>query len=108
MLRYRALAIADDELDQAATYYETERPGTGARFVRAYSERIEIARRLPQTGRLLMRSNEDHYELRAFIVGSGFPYTIIAAVFAHELVVLAVAHQHREPTYWIERISQTR
>lgn len=104
MLRYRALAIADVELDHAAAYYETERPGVGARFVRAYGERIEIARRLPRTGRLLWNDPDGHYELRAFIIGQGFPYTIIAATFVDDLVVIAVAHQHREPSYWIQRL----
>lgn len=104
MLRYRALAIADEELDHAAAYYEAERPGVGARFIRAYAERVEIARRLPRTGRLLLSDPDGAYELRAFVVGQGFPYTIIAATFPDELVVIAVAHQHREPGYWIQRL----
>jgi plasmid stabilization system protein ParE len=104
VLRYRALAVADAELDQAASYYESERPGVGKRFVQAYLHRLEIACRFPNAGRLLSRSDEDGYELRAFVIGGGFPYSIVAAMFAHEVVVLAVAHQHREPGYWTKRL----
>jgi hypothetical protein len=35
----------------------------------------------------------------------GFPYDVVYQVEQDELQVLAVAHQHRKPGYWRERLS---
>jgi len=35
---------------------------------------------------------------------SRFPYGIIYGVDSETIIVVAVAHLHREPRYWIDRI----
>jgi len=35
-----------------------------------------------------------------------FPYTVFVAVLDDEVVIVAVAHQRREPGYWAERVKQ--
>jgi len=34
-----------------------------------------------------------------------FPYSVIYTVEAGEILILAVAHQHRKPRYWQDRIN---
>jgi plasmid stabilization system protein ParE len=101
---FRVLAEADQEVDQGAGYYELETPGTGRRFVRAYLELITHIQQFPRTGTRLREFDEPGLEVRSFIVSPIFPYTVFAAVLEDEIVVLAVAHQHREPGYWAERL----
>ncbi len=33
-----------------------------------------------------------------------FPFNIIYSIYNNKIYIIAVAHQHREPEYWIERI----
>lgn len=35
--------------------------------------------------------------------GSPFPYMLIYTIEESEIIVLAVAHQHRKPNYWKNR-----
>jgi hypothetical protein len=34
-----------------------------------------------------------------------FPYTIVYGIDAQTIIVIAVAHTHREPRYWIDRLT---
>lgn len=38
----------------------------------------------------------------------GFPYALVFVVTDDAIDVLAVAHQHRMPGYWLYRLSQKR
>jgi plasmid stabilization system protein ParE len=102
--RFRALVEADEEVDNAIAWYQLEAPGTGLRFFRAYSELIAHARDFPNTGRALREYEHGDYQVRSFQVSPIFPYTVFLAVSAGEIVILAVAHQHREPHYWAQRL----
>ena len=42
--------------------------------------------------------------VRRFIL-PGYPYDLIYAVLAEEIVILAVAHHSRQPGYWQERLA---
>jgi putative addiction module component (TIGR02574 family) len=43
-----------------------------------------------------------HGSVRAKIL-SGFPYTVFYSIKPGELRILAVAHQHQQPMYWLGR-----
>ena len=107
-LGFRVLAEADQEVDHAAGRYELETPGTGRRFLRAYLELVANMQQFPRTGTRLPHFEVPGIELRSFVVSTVFPYTVFAAVFAHEIVIVAVAHQHQEPGYWAERLGTLR
>ena len=38
------------------------------------------------------------------VVLPGFPYAIIYRIIENQVLVLAIAHAKREPTYWLPRI----
>jgi len=45
-------------------------------------------------------------DIRRFLF-SRFPYSLIYGLDQETIVVIAVAHQHREPRYWADRIDTT-
>ena len=105
-LRFRALGEADQEVDHAAGRYELETPGTGRRFLHAYFELISHICQFPRTGTRLSQYEDPGCEVRSFVLGTVFPYTVFVALFEDEIVILAVAHQHQEPGYWAERLTK--
>jgi len=36
---------------------------------------------------------------------AAFPYSVVYTIEAGEILILAVAHQHRKPSYWQDRSS---
>lgn len=92
-MNIRFLAPARAELRDAISYYEGIRAGLGASFrdeVYAAVSRIE---RHPQAWRELSPNSRRHRIQK-------FPYGIIYAIEADEILILAIAHSHREPDYW--------
>lgn len=90
---------AEQELIEAAAYYEGEVPGLGERLgaeVRRASDRLL---EYPQIGPLI------ESELRKFVLDQ-FPYTLIYSVSAEALQIIAVAHQKRRPGYWKTRVDR--
>jgi plasmid stabilization system protein ParE len=91
------LEAARDDLREAIRYYEAQRPGLGAEFrdeVRSALERIE---RFPEAWHPLSASTRRCRTHR-------FPYGIIYQVRPDEILIVAVAHLHRRPDYWKDRI----
>ena len=92
---------AEREYLAAVLYLESERVGYGERFEQEVDAALEravhfpgSAPRLPGTGDLDARM----FPLRVF------RYTLVIVFEAGNAVVYAVAHQHRLPTYWRERV----
>jgi len=89
--------LARDELNDAVAYYELRTPGLGKRF------RGEVRR-------AVMRISE-HPEIwpagkgdvRKYLLHK-FPYKILYSVEADHVFIIAVAHQHRRPDYWADRL----
>jgi plasmid stabilization system protein ParE len=90
------LPIAKTELDDAVEYYDLELPGLGQRFkeeVRSALKRISV---FPEAWSLIRPG------IRKCIMHK-FPYNILYTIEEESIVVLALAHHHRNPEYWIER-----
>ena len=93
----RLLRIAQIELDEAIAYYETELSNLGAEFLAEFlnaTSRIQI---FPEAWPPFSR-NTRRCLLRRF------PYGIIYIQDATDIVIIAVAHLHREPGYWQDRL----
>ena len=98
-MKVRLLAPAAAELDEAVAWYAAQAPGLDRRFIdEIRTARKRIAER-PQAWRLLS-DGVRRFRLRRF------PYGLIYVVEADEIVVLAVAHLHRKPSYWRSRLSR--
>lgn len=92
----RFLEEARDEfLDQVA-YYEARGKGLGERFRQAVEAATALAATHPKLG--------SPWKLRTRrVFPTGFRFSIVYRVEPDELVVFAIAHFSRRPTYWRRR-----
>lgn len=97
--------LAQAELEEAIVYHERERPGTGARLAREVQAVIEQAMVFPSSGSLVEAPELD-VEVRRYLLNPAYPYHVVATVVGDVLLVLAIAHQKRDPTYWVDRLNQ--
>jgi len=84
------------ELEDAVRYYELEFPTLGERF----KEEVKAAA-------LRIASNPyawsiESGEIRRYLLHR-FPYKLIYSIEKAHILIIALAHQHRKPDYWIER-----
>lgn len=95
-MNVRFYDAAERELDDAIAYYEHELPGLGRRFRQAVQSALNRIKLFPEAYSPLSRRT------RRCLVNK-FPYGIIYKVQDNEIVVVAVAHLHRKPEYWVSR-----
>lgn len=91
------LVEAEEELIEAALWYESREPGLGIRF------RDEVAH---VVGRIaedptLWREREGGYRRVNCPI---FPYFVAYIIRADKVLIVAVGHGHRKPGYWKSRI----
>lgn len=92
----RMLLPAELEMLDAAAYYELRVPGLGDTFLdKIDSALVDIAEH-PQQWPVI----QPHIRRRLIY---RFPYGLLYRVDPTEILVLAVAHLHRRPSYWIGR-----
>ncbi|MCP5109155.1 MAG: type II toxin-antitoxin system RelE/ParE family toxin [bacterium] len=87
--------FAQVELDDAVLYYELEQYGLGQRFKNAVRKTIDRIKKYPTSWPI------ERGEVRKCFVHK-FPYKVLYSVQKENIVILAIAHQHRKPGYWIE------
>ncbi len=85
------------EFEEAERYYNRQVQGLGERF------RAEVGSALPRIRAWPLSCPREHGDIRRLIL-SRFPYKLLYSVEVDHIYVIAVAHQHREPNYWIDRI----
>ena len=93
------LTLARDELAEAKRFYNRQQQGLGGSFQRE----AQTAARLIQERPLAWQIEVD--PVRRFIFDR-FPYKMLYIIRAEQIVVIAVAHQHRQPDYWVDRLGQ--
>ncbi len=91
------LEIARREFDEAKEFYETEQPGLGTQFEEQIKHSLLRIQQYPQAW------PPERKEIRRYIVHK-FPYKILYSVQDGKIVVLAFAHLHRQPDYWVDRL----
>ena len=88
---------ASIELDDAIEYYNLQSTGLGEKFLDEVLETIELILHFPQ---LWSRNTENTRKA----VLRKFPFNLIYSLFEDKIYIIAVAHQNREPEYWINRV----
>lgn len=96
-MNVRFLTLADEEVDDAVAWYNEQLEGLGRDFL----DELDRVVRLVKTYPLLAPTIEE--EVRRFLF-SRFPYSLIYGLDENTIVIIAVAHQHREPRYWTDRL----
>ncbi len=87
---------AKQELDDAVNYLELEFEGLGVRF------KSEVKLAVQRIARHPIAWSIERGDVRKFLLHK-FPYKLLYSVEADHIFVIAIAHQHREPDYWIDR-----
>jgi plasmid stabilization system protein ParE len=88
--------FAKRELDDAIRYYEIELQGLGKRF------REEVRMAAKRIAKYPEAWSVERGEIRKCLLHK-FPYKLLYSVEQDHIFIIAVAHQHRKPDYWIER-----
>ncbi len=92
----RFLKPAEEEMLQAATYYELQAPGLGTDFLAKIDSAVRDLGERPERWPVV------RHHIRRRLVHR-FPYALLYRVDAEEVVILATMHLHRHPDYWQDR-----
>lgn len=95
----RFLEIARIEMDEAVDYYNSESPGLGDEFLLELLNAIDRIEQFPEAFQKFTK-NARRCQTRRF------PYAVVYEVLEEEILVVAVAHLHRNPDYWEDRIEK--
>jgi plasmid stabilization system protein ParE len=93
----RFLEPAQIELDDAFTWYETEQKGLGRFFVKEVQHALRRISVFPESCQCIVPG------LRRCLTRR-FPYMVVYGVEAGAIIIVAIAHMHREPLYWQNRL----
>ena len=96
-MNVRFLGLAQRELDDAVAWYNEQAAGSGQEFLDELDRAVRRAVTFP------MSCPEIEPGVRRCLLAR-FPYGLIYGVDRKTIVVVAVAHLHREPRYWVGRI----
>jgi plasmid stabilization system protein ParE len=91
------LTLAQQEVDDAVVWFNERQEGKGVEFLDALDHVVRIVRAYPHA------SPGVEPEIRRCLFVN-FPYSLIYGIDQKTIVVVAVAHTHREPRYWLDRL----
>jgi plasmid stabilization system protein ParE len=103
-MKLRIDLAAEEEVQQAAQWYEDQRTGLGLEFLSAVDTGVQRIRHDPLAFPLLETLPEEQNIRR--LVLARFPYVIIYEVLSQEIRILAIAHSRRRPGYWKKRLAR--
>jgi plasmid stabilization system protein ParE len=93
----RFLEIAQFELDEAIEYYNSEKTGLGDEFLLEALDAINRIQEFPEAWQVFSKSSRRCLMRR-------FPYGVVFQILQNEVLILAVAHLHRDPDCWKDRM----
>lgn len=88
--------LADAELSDAVAFYESAAPGLGEDFLQEVERLLAVLDVYPEVG------GERVAGVRTLSMRR-FPYSLVYEVRSDQSIVLAVAHNRRQPSYWAGR-----
>lgn len=95
-MRIEFSAIAYEEFKNAIEFYDLLEKGLGLRFKDEVDDSLKRILKYPEAWQKETEST------RRFLL-KRFPYKIVYFVESERIVIIAVAHTHRKPFYWIDR-----
>ena len=93
----RFLAVARQELDDAFVWYQQQSSGLGFEFLDEIDHVVHRVKAFPDSCAELTPG------VRRALVNR-FPYGLVYGQDAGAVIVVAVAHLHRKPRYWMSRV----
>ena len=95
-MNIRFLTLAQKEVDESVRWYD-EQASLGRDFLDELDRAVRLIKSHPLTAK------EIEPEIRRCLLHR-FPYALIYGIDEETIVVIAVAHLHRRPRYWSDRI----
>jgi hypothetical protein len=83
------------ELDDAVCFYELEFAGLGQRFSEEVKKAAIRISDYPEAWSI------ERGEIRKCLLHK-FPYKLLYSIESDHIFIIAVAHQHRKPDYWVD------
>ncbi len=96
-MKVEFLTEAQNELDDAIEFYNSDQGGLGKRFLEEILNTLDRIIKYPEAWHPLSGSIRRCQTRR-------FPFGIIYTVIEDLILVIAVSHLHRKPNYWQNRI----
>lgn len=96
-MNIQLLEPARQELDEAIAWYADQAPGLGDAFLIEILKTLKLVTQFPQAWHPLSAQTRRCRLNR-------FPYSVIYSQEGDGLLVIAIAHQHRKPGYWRDRL----
>ncbi|MCG8418224.1 MAG: type II toxin-antitoxin system RelE/ParE family toxin [Proteobacteria bacterium] len=93
---------ARTDLIDAQRWYDSKERGLGRRFRQSVDEGVARVMRLPLAAPL-WPGIDTELNVRKYVLRR-FPYSIAYLLQGDVITILAVAHQRRQPDYWLDRI----
>ncbi len=103
MTRFRFLPEALIDLEEAAEWYEDQRPGLGAELIDEFDSCITAAVETPGTGSLCGTTANGN-EIRRYRLRRFRRYAILMALIDEIPTVVAFEHTSRRPRLWKDRV----
>ena len=88
--------LARDELNDTVDFYNLEFSGLGNNFKELIKKSINRIVEYPSAWPPVTQ------EIRKYVLHQ-FPYKILYSIESDHIYIIAIAHQHRKPSYWIDR-----
>jgi len=95
-MKVEILEVAEEELNQAVVRYEEIEPGLGIRLKEEARWAIRWIGNNPELPRLRPKGYR-RVNLKVF------PYYVAYFIWSDSIWILAMAHGHRRPEYWLQR-----
>jgi plasmid stabilization system protein ParE len=90
------LPAAQSELDDAFSWYEDQAVGLGYEFLDELDQTLRLIATFPALHPLVDK------KLRRCLVNR-FPYGVFYGIADNTIIVIAIAHLKRKPSYWTHR-----
>jgi len=97
MLKIEIHELASQEFNEAIEWYEFQAKGLGIRFKKAVILQIKKLRHNPSW---FLKEEDNIY--KAYV--PKFPYKILFTFDDNKVVIWAISHLHRKPSYWQPRV----
>lgn len=88
---------AKTEFDEICQYYQRQKTGLGDDFTEMVRQGLQRLLAQPESCPV------EFGDIRRAVL-KRFPYKLLYSIETDHLYVIAIAHQHRKPDYWIDRI----
>ena len=90
------ISLSQKEYQEAVYYYDDQGVFVGDKFIDEVEEAIKLIMTFPLAWPIVNNT------LRRYIL-KRFPHIILYKSYEDRIVVFAIAHQHRKPSYYLKR-----